>query len=64
MEWIDWASFPGWQERNNPRDPPRKRDTRMLPDGDNIMVLVDRDVFSPYGANISGASSNKDGRVV
>jgi hypothetical protein len=46
MEVIDWASFPGWVERNNPREPPRRRGTGLLPDGDNIMVLVDRDVVA------------------
>jgi hypothetical protein len=47
MEWIDWASFPGWQERNDPnRQPPRQRQNRNLPDGDNIMVLVDRNVVA------------------
>ena len=46
MEVIDWASFPGWLERNNPREPPRQRRNRLLPDGDNIMVLVDRDVIA------------------
>jgi hypothetical protein len=46
MEVIDWASFPGWVEQNNPREPPRRRGTGLLPDGDNIMVHVDRDVVA------------------
>jgi NADPH:quinone reductase-like Zn-dependent oxidoreductase len=52
MEWIDWASFPGWHERNNPRDPPRQRRNRPLPDGDNIIVFVDRNVFTDKSIDV------------